>query len=121
VNALDAAKKLYRAGVPIGAGTDFELPDGIHYELEALVQASLTPLQAIAAASSVAARIMGANRDVGRIATGFLGDILILDADPTQNIRNTRQIWRLIQGGRIIDRESLYAPGWDTVQLGPER
>jgi imidazolonepropionase-like amidohydrolase/Tol biopolymer transport system component len=116
-NALDAAKKLHRAGVPIGAGTDFELPDGIHYELAALVDASFTPLEAITAATSVAARIMGANSDVGRIAPGIVADIVILDADPTANIRNTRQIWRVIQGGRVIDRESLYAPGWDTVQI----
>ncbi len=115
-NALDAASKLHRAGVPIGAGTDFELPDGIHYELAALVDASFTPLEAIAAATSVAARIMGASSDVGRIAPGVFADIVFLDADPTQNIRNTRQIWRVIQGGRIVDRETLYAPGWDTVQ-----
>ena len=67
-NALDGANKLHRAGVPIGAGTDFELPDGIHYELAALVDASFTPLEAIAAATSVAARIMGGASDVGRIA-----------------------------------------------------
>jgi hypothetical protein len=115
-NALDAASKLHRAGVPIGAGTDFELPDGIHYELAALVDASFTPLEAIAAATSVAARIMGAASDVGRIAPGLLGDMLILDADPTNDIRNTRKIWRVIQGGRVIDRERLYEPAWDTVQ-----
>jgi hypothetical protein len=115
-NALDAAGKLHRAGVPIGTGSDFELPDGIHYELAALVDASFTPLEAIAAATSVAARIMGAANDVGRIAPGLLGDIVILDADPSENIRNTRQIWRVIQGGRVIDRESLYAPGWDVVR-----
>jgi Tol biopolymer transport system component len=115
-NALDAARKLHRAGVPIGAGTDFELPDGIHYELAALVDASFTPLEAIAAATSVAARIMGAAKDVGRIAPGLLGDIVILDADPTQDIHNTRKIWRVIQSGRVIDRERLYESGWDTVQ-----
>lgn len=106
-NVLDAASKLHRAGVPMGAGTDFELPDGIHYELAALVDASFTPLEAIAAATSVAARIMGAANDVGRIAPGLLGDIVILDADPTQNVLNTRKIWRVIQGGRVIDRERL--------------
>jgi Tol biopolymer transport system component len=116
-HAFDAAGALHRAGVVIGAGTDFELPDGVHYELEALTQASFSPLDAIAAATSQASRIMGASADVGRIASGLLADIVILDADPTDNIRNTRQIWRVIQGGRVVDRQQLYAPGWDTVYL----
>jgi imidazolonepropionase-like amidohydrolase len=116
---VDAVRKLHRAGALLGTGTDFELPDGLHYEVEALVEASLSPLEAIRAATSVAARIMGADQEVGQLALGFLGDIVILDADPTRDIRNTRRIWRVIQGGRIIDRQQLIAPGWDTVGLPP--
>ena len=116
-NVLDAARKLHRAGVALGAGTDIERPDALQYELEALVEASLTPLEAIAAATSVAARIMGASDDVGRIAPGLFADIVILDADPSIDIRNARRIWRVIQGGRVVDRQLLIAPGWDRVQL----
>jgi imidazolonepropionase-like amidohydrolase len=115
-HAFDAARKLHRAGVSLGAGTDFELPDGVQYELEALVEASLSPLEAIAAATSVAARIMGASADVGRIAPGLLGDIVILDADPTADIRNTRRIWQVIQGGWLIERPKIVMAGWDSVR-----
>ncbi len=116
-NAMDAARKLHRAGVPVATGTDFETPDGEHYELQALVNASFSPLEAIAAATSVAARVIGASANVGKIAPGLLADIVILDADPTNDIRNTRQIWRVIQGGRVVDRQQLYSPGWDTTDL----
>jgi imidazolonepropionase-like amidohydrolase len=116
-NAMNAALKLHRAGVPLATGTDFEMPDGEHYELQALVNASFSPLEAIAAGTSVAARVIGASGDVGRIAPGLLADIVILDADPTNDIRNTRQIWRVIQGGRVVDRKQLYSPGWDTIDL----
>jgi Tol biopolymer transport system component len=116
-NAMDAARKLHRAGVPLATGTDFEMPDGEHYELQSMVNASFSPLEAIAAATSVAARVIGASADVGMIAPGLLGDIVILDADPSNDIRNTRQIWRVIQGGRIVDRTQLYARGWDTTDL----
>jgi imidazolonepropionase-like amidohydrolase len=116
-NAMDAARKLHRAGVPIASGTDFEMPDGEHYELQSLVNASFSPLEAIAAGTSVAARVIGASADVGRIAPGLLGDIVILDADPTNDIRNTRRIWKVIQGGWVIDRQRLTASGWDTTGL----
>lgn len=114
---FDAARALHRAGAVLGAGTDIQRPDGMHFELAALVEASLTPLEAIRAATSVAARIMGAESEVGQIAEGFLADLVILDADPTRDIRNTRRIWRVIQGGRILDREGLLASGWETRGL----
>jgi hypothetical protein len=109
-HALDAARKLHRSGVLLGAGTDFERPDGLQYELEALVAASLTPLEAIAAATSQAARIMGASAEIGGIAPGLLGDIVILDADPTHDIRAVRRVWGVVQGGVVIDRQQLVSP-----------
>src|SRR5262249_17747010 len=109
-HALDAARKLHRAGVLLGAGTDFERPDGLQYELEALVEASLTPLESIAAATSQAARIMGASAKRGRIAPGVLGGSVILDADPTHDIRAGRRVWGVVQGGVVIDRQQLVAP-----------
>lgn len=114
-NVTDAIDKLWRAGVVLGAGSDFERPDGIHYELEALVEASLTPLQAIKAATANAAHIIGASGDIGRIAPGLLADVVLLDADPTADIRNTRRVWAVIQGGRVVDREALVRAGWDPL------
>ena len=81
-----------------------------------LEQPAFSPLEAIAAGTSVA-RVIGASGDVGKIAPGLLADIVILDADPTNDIRNTRRIWRVIQGGRVVDRQNLVSPGWDTTGL----
>ena len=117
VRMVDAARKLHRAGVQLGTGPDFELPGGVHYELEALTEASLSPLEAIRAATTVSARIMGADGELGQIAPGFLGDIVILEADPVQDIRNTRRIWRVVQGGRVIDRRELVARHWEADGL----
>jgi Tol biopolymer transport system component len=114
-NQTDALGKLRRAGVLLGAGSDFERPDGMQYELEALVEASLTPLEAIAAATGNAARIMGAQAEIGRIAPGLLADIVLLDADPTVDIRNARQVWAVIQGGRVVDRQALVRSAWDAA------
>lgn len=60
---------------------------------------------------------MGAGGDVGQIAPGYVADLILLDADPTADIRNTRRIWRVVQGGRIIDRQALVSPDRDTLGL----
>jgi Tol biopolymer transport system component len=109
-HAMDAAGKLHRAGVVLGAGTDFERPDGLQYELEALVEAGLTPLAAIRAATSDAARIMGAHADIGRVALGLFGDLVIVEGDPSTDIRNARRVWQVVQAGRLVDRAALRTP-----------
>jgi Tol biopolymer transport system component len=102
--------KLARAGVTLGVGTDiWQLPDGVHRELEELVHAGLSPLQALRAATSDAARILGAERDLGSIEAGKLADLVLLDADPLTDIRNTRRIHSVLQNGRIVDRAALRA------------
>jgi len=111
----DALQKLYRAGAIIGAGTDFERPGGIQYELEALAEAGMTPVDALKAATSTAARIIGAP-DLGRIAPGAIGDLVILDGDPTVDIRNTRKVWAVVKDGRVVDRKALAAPGWNVAR-----
>jgi imidazolonepropionase-like amidohydrolase/Tol biopolymer transport system component len=104
----EATLKLARAGVPIGVGTDvWQAPSAPHMELEELVAAGLTPLEALRAATGTAARILGAERDLGTIETGKLADLVILDADPLADIRNTRRIWAVMQNGRIVDRAAL--------------
>ena len=106
--ARDGTRKLHEAGVPIGAGTDAPvLPWGMHLELEELVAAGLTPGEAIAAATSVAARILGAEAEIGTIEEGKWADLLILNGDPLEDIRNTRKIWNVIQRGQVVDREAL--------------
>lgn len=97
--------KLARSGVTIGTGTDiWQIPTGVHLELEEMVAAGLSPLEALHAATGGAARIIGAERDLGTIEPGKWADLVILDADPTADIRNTRRIRAVMQAGRLVER-----------------
>jgi Tol biopolymer transport system component/imidazolonepropionase-like amidohydrolase len=107
-----AVAKLARAGVVIGVGTDtWELPMGVHLELEELVAAGLSPNEAIRAATSSAARIIGAASELGTIERGKRADLLILDANPLTDIRNTRKISAVLQDGHIVDRAAILSGG----------
>ncbi|HEU5041581.1 MAG TPA: amidohydrolase family protein, partial [Gemmatimonadales bacterium] len=108
--AREATVKLARAGVTVGAGTDiWQTPTGVHLELEEMVAAGLTPLEAIHAATGAAARIIGAERDLGTIEPGKWADLVLLDADPSADIRNTRRIRAVLQAGRLLDRDAVRA------------
>jgi imidazolonepropionase-like amidohydrolase/Tol biopolymer transport system component len=107
-HAREAAAKLSRAGVTIGTGTDiWQIPTGVHLELEQLVAAGLTPAQAIHAATGGAASILGAEKNLGTIEVGKWADLIILDANPLSDIRNTRKIWQVIQYGAVVDRPAI--------------
>jgi hypothetical protein len=98
----------HRAGIRIVAGTDiFFLPQGIHWDLELLARAGLSPLEALRAATSDAAAELGVEGRLGCISPGAIADLVVLEADPLEDIRNTQKIYAVIQGGRIIDRASL--------------
>jgi Tol biopolymer transport system component/imidazolonepropionase-like amidohydrolase len=106
--AREATLKLSRAGVTIGTGTDiWQIPTGVHMELEQLVAAGLTPMQAIHAATGDAALILGAANALGTIAPGKCADLVFLDADPAVDIRNTRRIWNVMHNGQLIDRSAI--------------
>jgi imidazolonepropionase-like amidohydrolase len=98
---------LHRAGVPILAGTDapepFVTPGfALHQELEMLVESGLSPADALRAATVNNARILRQTTSLGSIAPGMLADLVLLTADPTVDIRNTRQIEVVLRGGRLI-------------------
>ena len=103
-----STKKLHQGGVTIAAGSDTPvLPWALHGELEELVAAGLSPLEAITSATQTAARVLGASEEIGTIEVGKLADLVILNADPLEDIRNTRNIWMVIKGGVEVDREAL--------------
>lgn len=101
-HAQAAVRALVRAGVPIIAGTDAPSPGlahgvSIHRELELLVDSGLTPLAALESATAAPARAFGL-RDRGRIAPGLRADLLLVNGDPTLDIKATRDIagiWKL--------------------------
>lgn len=106
--AREVTLKLSRAGVTLGTGTDiWQIPIGAHMELEQLVAAGLTPAQAIHAGTGGAARILGADESLGTIQVGKWADLVILDADPLADIRNTRRIWQVVHDGRLVDRPAI--------------
>jgi imidazolonepropionase-like amidohydrolase/Tol biopolymer transport system component len=107
-HAREATARLWRAGVTLGTGTDiWQIPTGVHMELEQLVAAGLTPAQAIHAGTGGAARILGAEKDLGTIEVGKRADLVLLDADPLADIRNTRRIWEVVRDGRLVDRPAI--------------
>jgi imidazolonepropionase-like amidohydrolase len=91
------------------AGADFARPGiGLHDELALLVDAGLTPLQALQAATTAPAAFLGRDAD-GWIGAGRSADLLLLDADPLLDIRNTRRIAGVVRAGRWLDRDALDA------------
>jgi imidazolonepropionase-like amidohydrolase len=101
-------KRLFDAGVNVGFGTDSgALPGRVpgfaeHRELELMVQAGLTPMQAITAATGENAKLLH-SLDRGTIAVGKRADLLVLDGDPLMDIRNTRKIFAVYHDGRSVE------------------
>jgi len=106
---IDGLAVLIESGISIAAGTDSWLlpPDAIHIELEELVISGLSPAEAITAATSKAAELIGADNEIGSVEEGKIADLILLDADPLEDIRNTRAIYKVIKGGEIVDREGI--------------
>jgi imidazolonepropionase-like amidohydrolase len=102
--------KLNAAGVTIGYGTDAGVSVGwpAHAELADMVTAGMTPAQVIVAATKTSAQILKLDR-LGTIATGKSADFIVLNANPLENISNTRAIDRVYLRGQAIDRGALRA------------
>jgi hypothetical protein len=103
---------MHRAGVGLATGTDVALPSivpgfSLHQELALLVDAGLTPLEAIQAGTLNAARVAGAADSLGSIEVGKVADLVLLDADPLTDIRHTTRIAGVVLGGRWMDRREL--------------
>jgi len=102
-----------RAGVKIIAGTDGPgigslLPGfGLHRELELLVVSGLSPLQALRAATLTAAEALGKEDRLGTIEPGKFADMVVLNADPLQEIQNLRKIYLVVQGGKTYAPDAL--------------
>jgi imidazolonepropionase-like amidohydrolase len=104
--------RMHRAGVPMLAGTDPPTRDvfpgfSLHDELGLLVQAGLTPLQALQAGTLNAAKCLGLADSHGTVEKGKVADLLLLDADPVSDIANTQKIAAVIWGGKILPRPAL--------------
>ena len=105
--AMRNLKKLEDAGVPVVMGTDTGPPYRFqgyfeHLELEYMTKAGLTPMQALVAATSTAAQCLNAADQIGTLQAGRWADLMVLEGNPLDDIRNTRKIdsvW--IAGNRV--------------------
>jgi hypothetical protein len=104
---------MHHAGVPLLAGTDTNpfnpvLPGwGLHQELALLVDCGLTPMEALQAATRNPARYFGKLDEMGTIETGKAADLVLLDADPLADIRNTEKIRAVVMRGQYYSRQAL--------------
>jgi imidazolonepropionase-like amidohydrolase len=112
--SLRIVGKMRAAGVGILAGTDTTAPyvfpgSSLHDELALLVQAGLTPMEALQAATKLPAEFLGKSQTQGTIEQGKLADLVLLDANPLTDIHNTQKINAVFLRGQLLDRPKLDA------------
>src|SRR6266852_6438930 len=104
---LRLLKALYDAGVTIIPGTDGLAGYMLHHELELYVRAGIPPAEVLRMAMLTPALVMGVNKDRGVIAAGKLADMVFVDGDPTQNIRDIDKVATVIKGGKVYDAAAI--------------
>jgi imidazolonepropionase-like amidohydrolase len=110
--SLQIIKALHDAGVPIVAGTDKGVPGvSVAREIELYVQAGLTPMDAIRAATAVPARVMGLAADSGTIAPGLRADLIVVDGNPLDRISDIRNVTMVSANGRLFATAPLWKAG----------
>ena len=110
---LEIVGRMRREKIPFLAGTDTPAGVGVlpgfslHQELERFVDAGFTPMEALRTATLNPAIFLDRTKDFGTVETGRVADLLLLDADPTADIRNTRRIAAVVANGRLLSRADL--------------
>ena len=108
--AQENLRKISEAGGVLVAGTDQTTGPALHRELELLADAGIPPLEVIRIATLNGAIFLGKERELGSIEEGKIADLVLLSADPVENIHNARDILEVIKGGQLIDRSELDLP-----------
>jgi cytosine/adenosine deaminase-related metal-dependent hydrolase len=104
---LRLLKAIYDAGVTVIPGTDALSGYTLHHELELYAQAGIAPAEVLRMATWTPALVMGVNNDRGVIAPGKLADMILIDGDPTQNLRDINNITTVIKGGKVYDPTAI--------------
>jgi imidazolonepropionase-like amidohydrolase len=104
---------MHRAGVPFLAGTDtapaiYVLPGfSLHDELAYFVEAGFTPMESLQTATSNPAKFLGLERSYGSVVEGKVADLVLLSANPLDDIHNSRKISAVVANGRLFERADL--------------
>src|SRR6267154_1761135 len=110
---LQMVAAMHRAGVPFLAGTDAAprvciMPGfSLHDELANFVEAGFTPMESLRTATSGPARFLGLENRYGSVQAGKIADLVLLSANPLDDIHNTKKITAVIVNGRLFDRPAL--------------
>jgi Amidohydrolase family len=108
---MEVVGEMRRAGVPIMAGTDggaYTVAGfGLHQELALLVKAGLTPMQALQAATINPAKFLGESDTLGTIEQGKIANLILLEANPLENISNTERIDAVVVNGKYFSKTVL--------------
>jgi hypothetical protein len=107
--SVENVRRVKAAGLRVATGTDWLPGWGVHAELELLVQAGFTPLEAIRAATLDAAACAGLEPSLGSIEPGKIADMVLVDGDPAREIRDTRRVHMVFLGGRPYTRDDIAA------------
>jgi hypothetical protein len=111
-HALDLVRAMHRAGVPMLAGTDAPVAlcfpgFALHDELALLVEAGFTPMEALQAATREAARFLDLLDSHGTIEVGKVADLVVLDANPLDDILNTQALHAVVVAGKLLTKNTL--------------
>lgn len=123
---LAVVSRAHEAGVTILGGTDgahtpFNPPRSLHWELAWLVAAGLSPLEALRAATSDAAKSLRRESHLGTLTAGKIADVVVLDGDPTADIRNLERVDTVIKDGVICVRSGKsVGPAWRDPEASPD-
>lgn len=114
------AHKLAKRGIKVAIGAHGQQAGiGSHFELWSFVRGGMTPIEALKAGTIVSAQSLGMDRDIGSLEVGKLADLVVLDADPTADIRNSDKIARVMLGGRLYDSMTMNEVDTGTARRMP--
>lgn len=121
LNVSKVAKQISDLGIPTSVGAHGQREGlGAHWDIWSFAMGGMTPMQALATGTINPARALGLDRDLGTLEAGKLADLVVLDANPLENIRNTTSVRYTIANGRVYDsdmnevgsRKKARAPFW---------
>jgi imidazolonepropionase-like amidohydrolase/Tol biopolymer transport system component len=106
--AAREAHRIAKKGILVSIGAHGQQPGiAAHWEMWSFARGGMSPVEALRAGTIVPARSLGMDKDIGSLEPGKLADLLVLDADPTVDIRNSEKVGQVMQGGRLYEAATM--------------